>query len=300
MNASAEIDTFQQPVIRHLAWLCRAPQLYRGALTFDPSAWLASDFHQQLRGWDQNPDTMPLILQQPSSRRLGLYFEQLYASLLTDLLGWPLLVRNLQIRDEQRTLGELDFLVRNPHTGEVEHHEIAVKFYLGHQDAESGLVRWYGPNSRDRLDLKTDHLLQHQTRLGRQSATRTALESLGLDKPPTPRIFMPGYLFYPTQQTLSPPEQADPDHGRGRWCYADNVSTLESEGWVVLHKPHWLADWHQARAPEPGTLRQAAAEVERSGRARLLARLMATPNGWSEVERLFVVPTCWPGVPSKG
>ena len=91
MNVSAEIGTFQQPAIRHLAWLCRAPQLYRGALTFDPSAWLASDFHQKLRDWDQNPDTMPLLLQQPAPRRLGLYFEQLYASLLTDLLGWPLL-----------------------------------------------------------------------------------------------------------------------------------------------------------------------------------------------------------------
>src|SRR5690554_1995355 len=162
MSASAD---FQQLVIRHLAWLCQAPQLYRGALTFDPVAWLPADYRHKLQYWDMHPESMPSLLQQATQRRLGLYFEQLYACLLQDLLGWELLARNLQIRDERRTLGELDFLLRNPLTGEVEHHEIAVKFYLGHTDAVSRRVRWYGPNSRDRLDLKTDRLLQHQTRL---------------------------------------------------------------------------------------------------------------------------------------
>ncbi|GAA0681983.1 DUF1853 family protein [Marinobacterium maritimum] len=300
MKTGVERDPFQQPVIRHLAWLCRAPQLYRGALTFDPVDWLPNDYLQQLQYWDRHPESMPDLLRQAAPRRLGLYFEQLYACLLQDLLGWPLLARNLQVRDQQRTLGELDFLVRNPQTGDVEHHEIAVKFYLGHTDAETRQPYWFGPNSRDRLDLKTARLLQHQTRLAAQPAAQPVLESLGLQAPPTPRIFMPGYLFYPCQGKLPAPEQADPDHGQGRWCYASEVLALEPEGWVVLHKPHWLVDWQQPEAPLPGRLLQAAAEVQQSGRACLLARVVAAPTGWVEVERLFVVPNNWPEVPSKG
>ncbi len=300
MSVSAKTCAFQQPVIRHLAWLCRASQLYRGALTFDPSAWLPGDYLQQLQHWDQNPESMSQLLQQTAPRRLGLYFEQLYACLLSDLLGWSLLARNVQVRDQRRTLGELDFLVRNPHTGVVEHHEIAVKFYLGHVAAENGRILWYGPNSRDRLDLKTAHLLQHQTRLAAGAAARPMLCALGINTPPEPRIFMPGYLFYPLGAEVAAPEQAAQGHGRGRWCHVSAAERLKSEGWVILHKPHWLSDWRQAAVPEPETLSHAVAEVKRSGRACLLARLAVGTSGWQEVERLFIVPDSWPGVPSRG
>lgn len=297
MSASAD---FQQPVIRHLAWLCQAPQLYRGALTFDPVAWLPADYRHKLQYWDMHPESMPSLLQQATQRRLGLYFEQLYACLLQDLLGWELLARNLQIRDERRTLGELDFLLRNPLTGEVGHHEIAVKFYLGHTDSVSRQVRWYGPNSRDRLDLKTDRLLQHQTRLTSSEAARPVLRALGVKGAPVARLFMPGYLFYPLDEAVMVPQQVDPDHGGGRWCHVEDVSRVQTEGWVVLHKPHWLANWQQPTAPEQGRLQQAAEDVAQSGRACLLARLMPRPSGWQEVERLFVVPDNWPEVPSIG
>jgi len=42
-------------------------------------------------------------------------------------------------------------VVRNGHTGVVEHHEIAVKFYLGYLQpgsaADNQDVCWYGPNA---------------------------------------------------------------------------------------------------------------------------------------------------------
>ena len=300
MSVSAEAVLFQQPVIRHLAWLCQAPQLYQGDLSFDPSVWLPEGYLQKLQYWDQHPAAMPAVLQQPPPRRLGRYFEQLYACLLQDLLGWDMLARNLQIQHERRTLGELDFLVRNPRTDAIEHHEVAVKFYLGHRDTETGAVLWYGPNSRDRLDLKTARLLQHQARLTTQPAAQVELQALGVCQMPTPRIFMPGYLFQPLQNVLQVPSQVEPGHGQGRWCYASEASTLIAEGWVVLHKPHWLADWHQPLAPEAGILHQTVKQVAHTGRAGLLARLTGSAEGWREVERLFMVPDSWPAVPSKG
>ncbi|GAA0786849.1 DUF1853 family protein [Marinobacterium sediminicola] len=261
---------------------------------------MPGDYLQRLTQWDQYPESMPLSLQQPASPRLGLYFEQLYAAVLTELLGWTLIARNVQIRDQQRTLGELDFLVLNPHTNEVEHHEIAIKFYLGHVGEETGSARWYGPNSRDRLDLKTSRLLQHQAQLAAQPAAEPVLKSMGLQRPPVPRIFMPGYLFYPDTETLQTPEQVDPGHERGRWRYASQAALSSGDDWVVLQKPHWLACWRQSEVPPEDGLQQAAMGVIQSGRACLLAHLSQTPCGWVETERMFLVPDSWPGVPSSG
>ena len=300
MSANAKQYYFQQPVIRHLSWLCSAPQLYRGDLTFDPANWLPCDYVERLHFWDVHPESMPELLKQPLPRRLGHYFEQLYACLLTDLLGWTLLVRNLQIRDQQRTLGELDFLVINPHTGAAEHHEIAVKFYLGHVDAGTGRDYWYGPNSRDRLDLKTDRLLNHQSRLTAQPATQAMLKSLGLDAPPVSRLFMPGYLFYHYLGETSPPAQADPGHYFGQWCHVSEAAMLPGSGWVALHKPHWLGNWQQMQPPEAGGLAQMVNGVRDSGRAALLARLRLDGDCWCENERMFVLPDTWPGIPSQG
>lgn len=293
MSASAEPPGYRQPVLRHLAWLCHAPQLYRGPLTFTPADWLPADLSDRLQQWDRYPERLPAGLHQPPPRRLGHYFERLYGCLLTDLLGWSLLARNLPIREGGRTLGELDFLLRNPHSGAIEHHEVAVKFYLGQADAD-GCVRWYGPDRRDRLDLKTARLLEHQTRLCQQPAARAALTALGIDRPVQPRLFMPGYLFYPYDRPLAPPSQADPHHLRGRWCPVGQSPRLVAQGWVALHKPHWLDAWWQAEAPAPDALQAQAEQVRQSGQARLLARLEPVAGGWREAERLFLVPDQWP------
>src|SRR5690554_7458300 len=99
---------------------------------------------------------MPARLAQPAERRLGHYFERLYEVLLKDLLGWELLLKNQQIKADNRTIGELDFVVRNRQTGCLEHHEIAIKYYLGVNEDETG-TRWYGPNAKDR-DRKSTRL----------------------------------------------------------------------------------------------------------------------------------------------
>lgn len=300
MSASADNIMFRQPVIRHLAWLCSAPRLYTGAQAFAPEDWLPDDYLQRLQEWDLYPAVWPESLRQQAPRRLGFYFEQLYACLLTDLLQWPILARNLQIRQERCTLGELDFLVLNPHTGAVEHHEIAVKFYLGHRNTTSGAVLWYGPNSRDRLDLKTAHLLQHQIRLPTLSPARCQLEALGIAQVPVPRIFMPGYLFQPMGSRVRMPQQVEPAVEAGHWCHAGEIPEQMEPGWIVLQKPHWLSAWHQLKAPEPDVLAPVAEQVLHSGRACMLARLRASGTCWREAERLFVVPGNWPAVPSIG
>ncbi len=288
---------FKTPAIRHLAWMLTAPQLLRTPWRFDPGSELSVDIITTLDDWDCHPAQRPEAFSRPMPRRLGIYFETLYEILMRDLLGWELIARNLPVRNSERTLGELDFLLRNPHSQRVEHHEIAVKFYLGHLD-NPGQTRWYGPNSRDRLDIKTRRLLDHQSRLTDLPETRAELSRLGINQAITPAVYMPGYLFHPATPGAEPSGYVAEDHLRGRWLFAQQAQQAVSDNWVLLEKPHWLGPWAQPHPPDPQAAQSALAAVVARRSPRLFAIMGRDPDGqsWIERDRVFVVPAGWPGV----
>ncbi|WP_029655560.1 DUF1853 family protein [Marinobacter daepoensis] len=288
---------FEVPAVRHLAWLCLAPQLLRHDFRFNPASHLSPAFLETLTQWDQNPETLPARLAEDPERRLGHYFERLYEVLLRDLLGWEIVLQNQQVQAEGRTLGELDFLVRNSDTGQLEHHEIAIKFYLGFATGQTR-VRWYGPNARDRLDLKTERLVNHQSRLCQRPETQTLLAGVGVNEPVTPRIFMPGYLFYPTERLLPElPAQVPKGHLTGDWMRIDAACQQEVSCWVPLFKPDWIGPWAQSAAPDAALARAALERVENAGVPQLFAIMArhSESGRWLEVNRVFVMPLQWPG-----
>lgn len=291
-----DIPRFKTLALRHIAWMLTAPQLVNIVQRFDPAIHVSEDVLDTLRHWDDHPETLPPALIQPVPRRLGLYFEQLYAVVMSDLLGWELLARNLPIRSGGQTLGELDFLLRNPHNGAVEHHEIAVKFYLGHRDPGQGDTMWYGPDCRDRLDIKTRRLLEHQSRLTERPETLEVLESLDIHPPITPRIFMPGYLFYPVDTDLDSPPGAAMDHLRGHWAHIEDALSMDTRHWVALEKPHWLGPWVQVEAPDPDQSDHVLRHIQARHSPRLFAELepKRDEHKWVEKTRYFVVPGPWP------
>lgn len=254
--------------------------------------YLPDNLRNILHELDKNPEPLLSALALNGHLRLGIYFERLYGFLMTELLGWPVLLRNQQIKDDQRTLGELDFVFLNPATGMPEHHEIAVKFYLGYRPDN----RWYGPNAKDSLDLKTHRLLNHQSGMTERPETRAVLANHGITSQPEPRVFMPGYLFYPDDNMIDSPASAPANHARGRWCRAHSLQPADTENWVVLNKPHWLGPAQQATAPDETETLEQISKVKAGGPPRLFASM--TPccdgQGWQETERWFVVPDCWP------
>lgn len=303
---SPDLTRFRTPAVRHLAWMCHTAQLLAGPQVVDLRAYWPADLLARLARWDAHPEAGPAVLTQPANRRLGIYFESLYACLLTDILGWDLLVRNLPIRHAGITLGELDFVVRNRHTGVVEHHEIAVKFYLGYVPAGGSAgdhtgdhdVRWYGPNARDRLDLKTRRLLDEQSQRTALPETAIALREQGIEQPQLSCIFMPGYLFYPLDSQVYTGKWVPVNHPRGVWAYLDAALQMDVSHWVPLRKPHWLGPWVQTSAPNVDDRDSALAEIREAATPRLFAQLRQHPlsGDWYEERRIFVMPARWPGV----
>jgi hypothetical protein len=305
-----DLVQFETPAVRHLAWLCHAAQLIRDPGVFAPGCFLPKDHLATLQAWDKHPALAPDGLTSTPHYRLGHYVEALYACLLTDLLGWTLLARNLPIRDGGITLGELDFVVYNPQTQDVEHHEIAIKFYLGYQGSASHPPGWYGPNPRDRLDIKTARMLDQQRRRAELPASLQALATLGIAAPRMSRVFMPGYLFYPlprligatasaSNAAVAPPSSVPATHLRGHWMYLDDIAVIDTQAWVPLKKPHWLGPWVQKQAPDQHEHQQALVAIRETRSPRLFASLAYNSSSglWTEQQRIFVVPAHWPGTP---
>lgn len=294
--AAIRLSCFRHPVVRHLAWMCQTPQLLESSLVFHPAGYLQSGFQNTLEQWDADPEHGPEILSATPNPRLGIYFESLYECVLRDLLGWEILARNLQIQSNGITLWELDFVLRNPRTGACEHHEIAIKFYLGYNNQEAGVTLWHGPNAVDRLDLKTRNLLEHQSQRTRHFETTDALATLGITGSLTKRIFMPGYLFYPGEPLLSAPKHVPVDHLRGAWFPLDEARKMSTLHWVPLRKPHWLGPWLQSDSPQESHAMESLQEIEESGTPRLFANVEYDPTSslWIETDRFFVVPGHWP------
>ncbi|TVP59464.1 MAG: DUF1853 family protein [Halomonadaceae bacterium] len=275
----------------------QAGQLFQGPQSIYFNQPLPGAMVAKFRHWDEFPEEGPALLTETPHPRLGLYFERLYACLMRDILGWELLATNLPVRRNGITLGELDFLLRNPHTQAIEHHEIAIKFYLGYQPTQKDDPWWYGPNSSDRLDIKTRRLLEHQSQLTRRPETVAAIAERGFGQPQKCGIFMPGYLFYPTTDPMPAPLQTPQDHQRGHWLYLDQAHALDCEHWVALRKPHWLGPWLQPEPPVRAEAEATLEQVQLTATPRLFARLAWVPGSgcWQEVERFFVVPGHWPG-----
>ncbi|MBZ2167569.1 DUF1853 family protein [Marinobacter sp. F4216] len=294
---TTELFDFNHPAVRHLAWLCTAPQLIKGRSVFRPSDHLPPGYQEKLTHWDKYPSSMPERLRMESPpKRLGYYFEQLYEVLLTDLLGWQVLLKNLQIQSEGRTLGELDFVVHNTTDDRIEHHEIAIKYYLSVPNG-NGDAKWFGPNARDRLDLKRDLLINHQSRRTEEPEGIETLAMHGIKGPLPCRLFMPGYLFYPLGEFLNPPSDAPADHLRGWWVYARDAETMDTSHWIELRKPHWVGPWRQNQPPSPDDTNERLNSVDELRVPRLFAELEQdqTRGEWREVRRIFVVPQTWLG-----
>ena len=200
------------------------------------------DFWQQQlqRYWprllqlDANPRPLQYALNLRPNLRLGNYFEDLLAFWLGDE-GWHeflLIGHGIQRMDGKRTLGELDFLLENLDTGQIEHWEVCVKFFLG-----EGLLKaadWVGLQRQDTLGRKLHHL-QHQ-----QFAVRR-IQGLQIDRR---RAVVKGRLFWPShmlQRHL--PCWLNRTHLSGEWQSQLPRPAPEGQFWRRAHRLEWLAEY---------------------------------------------------------
>jgi hypothetical protein len=296
----------RHPGVRDLAWALLSPPLlsqppWRQRHPLSASGWASHP--DRLADWlgqlDQHPESLDHWLAQASNRRLGLYYERLWQFALSQAPGVDLLAANLPIRIAGQTLGELDLLLRDAEG--VHHLELAIKLYLGPRHGDgSNPSQWLGPGSHDRLDLKLEHLSQHQLPLSASPESRQVLAQLDA-QPASAELWLGGYLFYPWPGNCTAPLGANPAHLRGRWLRHNELEDFLGQGaegcWQPLPRQDWLApaacDAGECWSEE--SFRQWLQQLQPDSPARLLVRLVPGEDGrWKEAERAFVVSDRWP------
>lgn len=302
---------WRHALVRDLAWSLASPPLL---CPDDPATrWLDAAWGRRALAasldWLAELDRDPRPLQQALTLRqgrLGSYFE----GLLDAWLAWPgnplcrRLHHGLAVRRDKLTLGEFDFLVEDRESGDVQHWEVAVKFYLGIAPG-SAPANWVGPGQKDRLDLKLDRLRRHQLPLADLPEAQALLQSLGLPRP-RPVGLVRGRFFYPADACLADwtPRGAAPGHLKGWWMPAAAfLSRFPDAGirWMRLPREHWLApvdltpgsDGVRIGEPQSATALVEAWQAAADNRA---AAVVGLADGL-EVTRGFITPPQWPRKP---
>lgn len=250
--------------LEDLRWIFESPPLIKGTL-------VTKDFFPEV---DVGALHRFLDLVQPN-RQVGRYFERLVEFWLQEVRGVEMVASGLQIQEDGRTVGELDFVFR-VEGGILTHWETAVKFFLHYRG------EFIGPNAADTLERKVGHMMGHQIRLGRK-----AFPDLGKSG-----CLFKGCLYYhPGDPGLEDvPADVNPGHLRGTWIRVDELDSLPvGVGYHVLEKPHWFTTPVSGDAIACSGIRdQLTRHFGASGRP---VHLMD-----SEGMRWFVVGEEWPGV----
>lgn len=166
--------------------------------------------------------------------RLGFLYQHLCEVLFELNCNTNVAATELQLNDNGKTVGELDFIIDDNVAGELQHWEVAIKFYLLYKG------KWYGPNARDRLDKKLRHMLQKQLQHTRNPLFYSQYPNW---KNLSQHLLMQGRLYI--NPFLDQPIPTHCEHKRlnasqikGHWCFRSQAHRIK-EKLYPLTKPLW-------------------------------------------------------------
>ncbi|ARN75947.1 DUF1853 family protein [Oceanicoccus sagamiensis] len=310
------LPLFETPCVRDLAWSCFGENLINDFALLDSNTSvqcchisLTETRVQWLQQLDNTPAPLLDHLNKLHSTRIGIYFEALWQFFIEHDPKLELIAHNLQVNQDKKTYGEFDLIYKDNDNGQHYHLELAIKFYLNnslaanHNNFSTDFYYWLGPNAIDRLDLKTDHLLTHQTQLGFSEAGKAALSTLGIDQV-TPEIALKGRLFYPQNHTAeASPEVLSPAHNFSQWIYLSALQDITdlAEYWIILKRSEWISPYDGSESTLADkiihyTALTTALEQQFSSNKQpiVICGLEQKKGFYREKTRYFITADCWP------
>lgn len=271
-----------------LIWAINSPSLIRSSAGNVTSNWPVcgeSDFDSAaLQAW----------CEARRQYRVGRYFENLVHFYLQSVRGFEIVEQGIQIEEDGRTVGELDFLYRDQ-DGVLCHCETAVKFFLHTPESNDSGSLFIGPNSADNFERKTRRLFDHQLRLSENRFPDVTRRE----------AFVKGRIFYhplkPVPTVL--PDLLAGDHLKGSWIRESELDLLgvpdARARFRVARKPHWLApdqaDLSDATLLTADRMRlQLQEHFSQKRTPQLVNVLVEREAEWYESDRVFVVSGQWP------
>lgn len=120
-------------------------------------------------------------LDHPRNSVLGKRMESFFEIAIKHSSRYELISSNLQIIEEKRTIGELDFLVFDKESSKPLHIELVYKLYVYDSKLSPEINKWIGPNRRDSFPEKLDKLNSRQFPLLYKAEAQNYLQEFNLN-----------------------------------------------------------------------------------------------------------------------
>lgn len=275
--------------VRNMYWLLFSPSplAERNFQSYPlfPEKWmeeLASASTSFFARLDADPKELIAYLEAANTYRMGVYAEKLMAYFFDHFEGTKLLLMNHQLFDENRTIGEVDFVFE--WKNRIVHVELCVKYYLA-ANKTSEFAAWVGPSGKDNLAKKLDKAKTHQLPISKSEAF---VQSTNLHC--SSYLFLKG-MFYIRESYF--PQWKNEGISFRRYMLFDEflASDYQQKGYVFLKRPNWMAALYIMNG-ETGIL-----PLELDTLKQLIQKYGAL-HLWSESDKttFMVVKNGWPNL----
>ncbi|WP_207061146.1 DUF1853 family protein [Motiliproteus sp. SC1-56] len=284
MHPSGWFASLTHPAVRDLAWALLCPPLWAQGSPHAPG--LAPDeLKAYFQTLDHSPQALEAHLASSSTRRLGLYHEQLLLFLLDTHPAVAEAYRGVAVREGGTTLGEADFIYRLDKFNFFIHLEVAFKFFLEF-DGE-----WLGTDPTDSLGRKAHRMANHQLPLSETEAFRKSWHRGAV----TQRIgWIRGCRFIPLSGFTHSDKAPVAKSWTGWWLYHDEVTVLPATAhFQIVPRDRWLSPVRALSSKDFIASRDLSAPLSPDHPA-MLARMVPVADHWQEADRGMVMPRHWP------
>jgi len=117
----------------------------------------------------------------PQNIRLGHQIEYIFKQLIEYSEEYEILLHNLPISQEKRTIGEIDFILKDKSNGKLIHVELTCKFYIIDPEISDPIHSLIGPNRRDSFFTKMEKIKNVQFPLLHSEEGAKALYDINID-----------------------------------------------------------------------------------------------------------------------
>ncbi|MGB5556010.1 MAG: DUF1853 family protein [Flavobacteriaceae bacterium] len=185
----------------------------------------------------------------PMNIRLGHQMEYVFNQLIAHSRQYEVVLHNLPIKKENRTIGEIDFILRELRTEKLIHVELTYKFYIIDPGISEPIHRLMGPNKRDLFFTKMEKIKNRQFKVLHSEEAAKALYDRNID--PTgisQEACFKAQLFVPFGSAATRIRPLNHTCIGGHWIRFDDFNTPEFQSYrfYIPFKTEWVIAPHSA------------------------------------------------------